>query len=241
MDISKLPRLSQTPAHSANPSDATAEATGPASPPTATAPHAPPQVWCGQCNAPNAPGSAYCNGCGAALRPNVNYASAGAVDPGVGAEVWLSAIVGVVLMLFGMTFAKWALTTMVGGTYSTGLTWGAPVPGQPNQHPEGSPIAYWDLAGFTALQDAALFLFGFAMVLEAVVLLAVHSRLRAKVPLLLVALTVTLTATVLNLVVCAKIVAAGALPLMSLLAVGFGGYIAVYEWRLLQHFRAARA
>ena len=34
-------------------------------------------------------------------------------------------------------------TTMSGGTYDTGLTWRIR-PGLPNQHAEGTPIGYWD-------------------------------------------------------------------------------------------------
>jgi hypothetical protein len=238
VDLSKLPKLSQTPAPP--PSDPVEAA--PVSQPSQSGfpvipvTPQPQQIWCANCHAPNPIGTRFCGNCGTELRGG---ASPARVEPGVGAEVWVSAIVGIVLMLLGLTFAKWALTTMFGGTYDTGLTWGAPVPGQPNQHPEGSPIAYWDLRGFTALQDCAIFLFGLAMVLEAIVLLVVHSRVRAKGPLLLLAITITIAATVLNLVVSVRLLGVGVTPLLSLLAVAFGGYIAAYEWRLYQHFHRA--
>jgi hypothetical protein len=239
VDLSKLPKLSQTPAPPPN---------DPAEP--APAPHAsqpgfpvvpvtpqPQQTWCANCHAPNPIGTRFCGNCGAELRAGA--ASPASVEPGVGAEVWISAIVGIVLMLIGWDFAKWALTTLFGGTYDTGFTWGAPAPGDANSHPEGSLIGYWDLAGFHALQNCALFLFGLAMVLEAIVLLVVHSRIRAKRPLLAFALTITLVATILNLVVAARLLGIGVIPLMSMLAVAFGGYIAVYEWRLYQYFQQA--
>ena len=232
MDISKLPRLSQTSAPP--PQDAPEPATPPPAeagfpvvhpaPPTARAA----TVWCRHCNAPNSPTSAYCSGCGAQLRA---VAPVG-VEPGIGAEVWVSAIVGIVLMLLGINFAKWALTTMFGGTYQTNATW-------QTLERFGEPVSYWELQGFAALQDMAIFLFGFAMVLEAIVLLVVYSRIRAKRPLLIVALTITLVATVLNLIVAARLFGAGFVPLMSLLAVAFGGYIAAYEWRLFRYFQSA--
>ena len=102
----------------------------------------------------------------------------------------------------------------------------------------GQEVDYFDLEGFTAWTDTAIFLFGLAMVLEAAMLTVVYSRLGGKVALTSVALLVTILATALNLVVCFKLFGAGIMPLMSALAVAFGGYMAVYEWRLLQQLRA---
>jgi hypothetical protein len=230
MDISKLPRLSQTsqPAEAGTPADA------PLGTPVATTPPASATTWCARCNAPNPAGTRYCGNCGAELYGGGSpgaFAPPADVQPGVGAEVWISAIVGVVMMLIGMNFAKWAVAALSGHAYQTNVTW------QVGER-AGQMVEYWDLEGFTALQDAAFFLFGLAMLLEAVVvLLSVHSRMGAKKPLLLFALAITLAATALNLLVSVKLFAIGLIPLMSLLAVGFGGYIAAYEWRLYQHFQ----
>jgi hypothetical protein len=245
MDLSKLPRMSHTPSPPPpNPAETAPQPVPPDAafpvivPPTAS--EAAP-VHCNQCGAANPAGSRFCSGCGNEFRAAAAVAYAeGHFDrsPGIGAEVWLSAILGVILMLVGMSFAKWALVSMAGATYDTGLTWGAPIPDQPNQHAEGSPIGYWELSdGVTALQDMAIFLFGLAMVLEAVVLVVVHSRVRSKRPLLFFALAITLIATALNLIVAGKLFAASVLPFLSLLCVGFGGYIAAYEWKLLKYFR----
>jgi hypothetical protein len=242
MDLSKLPRMSHTP--SPPPPDPAETAPQPVPPDAAfpvivppTASEAAP-VHCNRCGAWNPAGSRFCSGCGTDMRaPAAATFGVGALEtPGIGAEVWLSAIIGVALMLYAHSFLGWALTTMTGGTYDTGLTWGAPVPDQPNQHAEGSAIEYWELSN--ALPDMAISLFGLAMVLEAIVLAVVHSRIRSKRPLLFFALSVTLIATALNLVVAGKLFSAGVLPLLSILAVGFGGYIAAYEWKLLKHFRA---
>jgi hypothetical protein len=239
MDISKLPRLSQTPAHATGGEPAPEATAEPAvGSPSLVSPPAAETTWCPTCHAPNSTGSAFCNNCGARLRGNANSSTvaraghAADLGPGIGAEVWLSAVIGAVVMFMGINFARWALTTMTGGTFQTNVNWTAgPKAGQ--------PVAYWELDGFTALQDTALFLFGFAMVLEAIVLVAVHRGGRGRVPLLVFAISITLLATALNLLVAMKLIAAGFLPLASLLAVGFGGYIAAYEWRLLQHYRGS--
>ncbi|MGH7213799.1 MAG: hypothetical protein ACREIT_03430, partial [Tepidisphaeraceae bacterium] len=90
------------------------------------------------------------------------------------------------------------------------------------------------LQGFTALTDTAIFLFGLAMVFEAVALIAASRPTRARRALLALALLVTLVATAFNLFVTVRLFGAGITPWISLLAVAFGGYIAMYEWRLLQ-------
>jgi hypothetical protein len=141
-------------------------------------------------------------------------------------------------MLLGRSFARWAIAAMTGRPFDTGVTWAE---GNDAGHPAGQPVGYWDLEGFAALNDSALFLFGLAMVLEALVLALVFTKFRAKVPLILLAFGITVIATAYNLFVSFKLLTAGLIPLMSMLAVAFGGYIAVYEWRLLQQFRGAPA
>src|SRR5205809_967388 len=75
---------------------------------------------------------------------------------------------------------------------------------------------------------------------EAAVLALVNTRFRAKVALVMFALFITVLATLYNIVVAVKLLTVNTLPITSLLAVAFGGYIAVYEWRLLQQLRLAR-
>jgi hypothetical protein len=53
-----------------------------------------------------------------------------------------------------------------------------------------------------------------------------------------VALAMTLAAVFYNLVTCAVLFHDGITPLISMLAVGFGGYMALSEWLML---RAARS
>lgn len=225
MDLSKLPRLSKTedPPPGASASDPPPVATAP--PPAAAA------NYCLQCGAPLRAGARFCESCGARLAGR--YAGAPeyeASDGGVAAEVWVSAIIGGVLMLIGRSFAGWLLATLAGHEYHTGVFW-------TDGALEGQEVKYWQLAGLTALSDSATFLFGLAMVLEAAALAAAATRFRHKVPLVAVALTITVLATAYNLFVAGKMFTINVLPTVSLLAVAFGGYIAFYEWRLLQRLR----
>ena len=228
MDLSKLPRLSKTDTPSPTPvaADGAPPPIEPSVPPVAA------RAFCLQCGAPLRPGARFCDSCGAKVATDVvDYASNRVrADPGVGAEVWLSAVIGVVLMLMGRSFGGYLLAKVTGQPYHTNVSWTA-------GPKEGQEVAYWELDGFTALSDSAIWLFGLAMVLEAVVLAVVNTRFKAKVGLLRVALFVTVVATAYNLFVSFKMLAGGVLPIMSLLAAGFGGYIAVFEWRLLQQLR----
>ena len=233
MDLSKLPRLSKT-----EPGDApqpVADVT-----PNASDPAKAPGSFCTHCGAPLRAGARFCDSCGAATAAGVvDYAprsGAGgyAADPGVGAEVWVSAVIGIALMLMGRSFGGYLLATITNQPYHTNVTW---MEG-PN---EGKEVAYWDLSGRQALSDSAIWLFGLAMVLEAAALGLINTRMRGKGGLLTVALAITVLATVYNIAVSVRLLADGTLPIMSLLAVAFGGYIALFEWRLLQTLRAARA
>jgi hypothetical protein len=234
MDLSKLPRLSRT--DSPPPPDAPGPETAPP-PPGGFEPvmaSAPATTQYCQCGAPLRSGARFCDSCGApvagAAAPQRAIYVGG--DAGVGAEVWLSAIIGAFLMLLGRSFGAWLIAKVTGQTYVTGATWST-------SEREGQPVAYWELEGFTALNDSAIFLFGLAMVLEAVVLAMMNTRFRRKAGLVTVALLITIAATAFNLFVSIKLLTANTMPLWSLLAVAFGGYIAVFEWRLLQQLRPA--
>ena len=156
--------------------------------------------------------------------------NAAPITAGVGAEIWISAIVGIVLILLGRSFGAWAFTTLTGGTYETGVNWiSGPLTGQ--------PVGYWDLAGGTAWTDSGIFLLGVVLVLEAIVLLVATTARRKPIPLIGFALALTVAATVYNGIVAGILFTMNLLPLLSILAFGFGGYIAAYEYRLLKQAR----
>lgn len=225
MDLSKLPKLSQTPAppgQTSAPADVGDDGTPP--PAVATSPYT---VWCRECHVPNLPGSRFCAGCGGKMKADTDSP----LGVAMGAEVWISAALGVLFMLLGRSFGGWLLAKATGETYETGYIW-------PDSSPlAGQPVAYWDLDGFVALTESAIFLFGFAMLLEAVALAVVYSRFRAKRPVLVLALLIAAAATIYNLVVSITLFQAGIMPLYSLFAVAFGGYMLACEWRLLPETR----
>ena len=193
MDLSKLPRLSQS----------KGQVPGEASPAAEKLPEAQP----------------------AASQP-VAYNTEPPVGPGEVGNIWLSLIIGLVVMLMGLNFAKWAMATLLGQTYDTGYLW-----------PDGRPVAYWELQGHTAVSDSALFLFGLACVLEAAAMAAAHARPRLRTATVSVALLTTLLATAYNAVACVVLFRDNVTPLLSLLAVGFGGYMAFAEWGMLRSRR----
>jgi hypothetical protein len=205
MDLSKLPRMSKTDRPPNDPEDAPLVAE------TAEVPPAAP---------PAAP-----------VRPVEEVYEPGTA--GIGAEVWLSAVIGLICLLMGRNFAGWLLARLTGRTYHTGVNW---VEGPR----AGTEVAYTELLGAPIWTDSAMFLFGLALMFEAVVLATVHSRFRAKRPLLVVALAVAVVATAYNVFVALRLLMDGALPLMSLLAAAFGGYIAAHEWALLKRLPRSR-
>jgi hypothetical protein len=183
MDLSKLPRLSNTPTSPA-PEPAAAEAPKPV---IAAAPSA--------------------------------MALAG--------DVWISLIVGVLLIVMGFRFAKYAACALAGRTYDTGVTW----TDGPNA---GTPVGFWELDGHEALTDTAMFLFGLVLALDAGAMVAgaVLSG-RAARTIVVAFMALTIAGTLFNLYAAIVLWAAGIVPILSALAVAFGGYIFVSQARQL--------
>src|SRR5438128_1802166 len=99
MDLSKLPKLSQTPQQTSEPR-AGDGASSPA-PPAIGVEH------CRACGTPLRIGARFCDGCGAVVPRAGDAPEAGA------AEIWISAIFGIVFILIGKTFGAylWSLIT----------------------------------------------------------------------------------------------------------------------------------
>jgi hypothetical protein len=203
MDMSKLPRLSQT-----NKDDAPEPVAGQ----PGVAPPPPPRA------------------------DTVEYArrDPGEYDRGysVGAEVWISVIFAIVYMFIGFNFARYMAAKVTGGTYHTNVNWTA-------GEKAGQEVDYYDLQGGTAHSDSAMFLFGLALLLEAIAMLIAHSGAPAKKFFVGFALFVTLLATAYNLFVIVKLFGMGITPLMSVIAVAIGGYMATYQWRLWKQVSAS--
>ena len=213
MDLSKLPKMSQTPAK----------------PPRDESPaHEPGEAPPGNFTVDPADDRP--------LRAHpVDYPSPHHRAPsGLGFEFWLSLVFGLLCVMLGFRFAKWAATTLTGGTFVTGWELGPPVnPGDP---PQGTPIDYWDLTGGTALTEAGLFTYGVALLLLAALLLA-SSRASAGIRRALTGagLVVAALATAVNVVAVFYLFSIGILPLYSLLAAVFGGWLTFTLWADWQH------
>jgi hypothetical protein len=186
MDLSKLPRLSETDKHAPPPQ-----------PPEESRP------------APDA------------------YQPVQVQSEGVAAQVWLSGILGLVFMLMGRNFARYLIAKLTGQEFHTGVNWTAgPKTGQ--------EVAYFELAGYTAYTDTGIFLFGLAMVLEAVVLAFVRRSTPATRALVTIALVITAGMTLFNLVLVVMLMSTNTLPIISLLVVAFGGFLTHWQWQMFQ-------
>ena len=196
MDMSKLPRLSQSPQP---PPDASPEQS------------APPPVQV----------------------PQSDYSLTR--QPGTAAEIWISLAIGLILMFMGGRFGTYVISRVTHEPFHANVTWN---PGTPR---EGQEVGYWDLdasLGFPAWTEASLWLFGLTMVVDAALLFFAGGK---RLWLVGAAFTLTCAVCAFNAFVCAKCFSAGITPLMSMVALAFGIYMAIYQWGLLKEVSAAQA
>jgi hypothetical protein len=146
---------------------------------------------------------------------------------GVGAQVWFSAILGIVFMMLGWRFASFLIATISGREFHTGAVW-------TNGPKAGQEVAYFELSGYTAWSETGIFLFGFAMVLEAIMLATVRRNTPVSRAFVGFALVVTAGMTLFNLIVVGLLFKAGLMPIWSLLVVAFGGYMTMHVWQMFK-------
>jgi hypothetical protein len=199
MDLSKLPKLSQSPPPPANDEESQ---TAPTAGQSAGVPtEAPPR----------------------AVRP-ANYEP---TPTGIPAEAWISAVLCIIFLWMGWDFAKYAGCVLTGQTYHTNINWveGAKA---------GTEVAYPELQGNVIWNDSGMLVFGLALLAEAAVLIALGTNAKFQRPLAGIGFFLAFIAAAYNVIVAGIFFNAGILPLMSLVAVAFGGYMATYLWRLFQ-------
>jgi hypothetical protein len=154
----------------------------------------------------------------------------GSADLGVSGYVWLSIILGLIFMMMGGTFARFAFAKLTGQDFHTHAVW--------QTGPKaGQEVAYFELQGYSAYTDTAVFLFGLAMVLEAGMLVLARRNTPTTQAFVAAATGVTAVMTLFNLLVCILLFQSGVMPFISVLAVGFGGFMTHSEWKILQHMR----
>src|SRR5581483_623740 len=98
----------------------------------------------------------------------------------------------------GRSFGSYLAATIMHRPFHTGVIW-------QTGNLAGQEVNYWDLEGYTALTDSGIFLFGFVIALEGIVLATVVSQIRAKRPLVSMALVLTVLVSLYNLYAAIKI------------------------------------
>jgi hypothetical protein len=205
MDLSKLPRLSETDKHTPPPAPPGQDQQ---LPPTLNPQPVPQQVY-----------------------RNYDPGADGGIGMGMGAQIWLSAILGIVFMLMGWNFARFVIAKATGQPFNTNATWtSGPKAGQ--------PVEYFELAGYTAYTDTAIFLFGLACVLEAIALAFAARNTGTSRMIVTTALALTVGMVIFNLIVAFLLFSSGIMPLASILAIAFGGWMAMFEYQLLRQMLA---
>jgi hypothetical protein len=215
---------------------ATTPAETPASQSAAPGHKSPPKDFaargCPYCAVPLRPGAKFCDNCGSPVRT--------ASDPGPGmmAEAWISVGIGILLLILCPTMTKY-LSSKVFHTHF------APYADK-DHNPNASDSAIMTLDGevtevipYTKTtpandpnfgSDLSISTFALALIVEGIAL--VLSRQPAVVGF---AILVTIAATLLNLIYVSRTLAGKyPFPLVSALAVIFGIYMALYQFRLLQ-------
>jgi hypothetical protein len=234
MDLSKLPRLSKTqtpPAPAETPPAEPAAQAGAQPLPSLTR-------ECPQCQAPLRSGAKFCDSCGLPLR-----SPSSDVAPGVSAEAWISVGIGILILLFFPTMMKFVSSKVLhtkfapfpdgngGWVDSANMTdlSGAVIEVRPytKTTPENSPN-FWNDLSITA--------FAWALIIEGIALVLSRRPL-----VVLFALLVTVSATLLNLGFFVGTFSKYGLAPISGLAVIFGVYMSIFEFRLFQAVRSESA
>jgi hypothetical protein len=213
MDLSKLPRLSNTttPPPSNDPD--------PAPPPPDLVPttSAPTAGYCA-CGAPLRAGARFCDSCGSPVAAAATFAQPRDTDAGTGAEVWLSIAIGLLLIL--MSPRIWQYYLMPGS-----FTWTF-------NDADGNPLPYRQTTFFWS--DLGIALFALVLILEGLAIAFARRRW-----VVAAAFGLTVLTTVYNLAYLLYTFNQG-VAILSAFAVAFGVYIAIFEWRLLRELRPAK-
>ncbi len=150
-----------------------------------------------------------------------------APPPGIGAEIWFSAIIGLIFLALGWTFGKYLTTTLSHQPFHTQVIWQTgPL--------AGTEVGYWDLEGGTAFSDSAIFLMGVALLIDVVCLVASFKTTSRRRAWIIFSLAIMFSVVIYNGFVCVKLLNFGFTPILSLLAIALGGYSIFYQWAMLR-------
>ena len=193
MDMSKLPRMSQTPPPPAEVTPEISNAEGRSAPgiPAAQAQRA--------------------------YRQEVDYGT----EPTVSlAEAWISIAIGLILM-FVSTAGRF-LEYLTSSNFSWNFI-----------DPTGAPLPYRQTVFFWG--DVAIFAFSLLLIIDGLILFT------RKPALVTIAFAFTVVTVLMNFFYVVRMMNGYGFQLWSAIAVAFGVYIALFQWRLLQSLRMSRA
>jgi hypothetical protein len=138
----------------------------------------------------------------------------------VGPDAWISIAIGVLLLLMNSRLWQYFL-------FRSRFTWTF-------QDPQGNPLEYPQTVFFWG--DLAMVSFAIVLIVEGLVL-----ALARRPAMIAAAMALTVVATLLNLGYVVTMLGTGyGLQFMSALAVAFGVYIAMNQWRMLSYLRPRR-
>lgn len=130
--------------------------------------------------------------------------------------VWITIILGLLFIFFGMNFAKWSVANLAGKPFPTGVEWAA-------GEKRGQQVEYWELQGHTALAEMGQFILGVSLILEAIILAWVLRRWRGWRIALHLAIGIALLATAINAYATIRVMIFGLPPIVSLVALALSG------------------
>ena len=133
--------------------------------------------------------------------------------------VWISLVIGLLFLMLGANFARWATAKASGHEFATGWL-----------QPDGvTPVRYFELQGGTAWSETGFFVMGVALLIDALLLFFVYGSRTPKPALILAALAATGLALAINLGVAGYVFSLGILPFSSMIAVLVGGVMLFEE------------
>jgi hypothetical protein len=145
------------------------------------------------------------------------YAAPGNHSTGIG-NAWISLVLGLLFTWLGFRFAKWAVATISGRTFDTGIPW-------TSGDKAGQMVEYWEIYGYAALTDMAMFTIGVALLLDALILFFAIRRGSVNRLLVMLGAGITAIALLVNIGVCVKLLGAGVTPIFSIVAILVGGFM----------------
>jgi hypothetical protein len=144
----------------------------------------------------------------------IHYHHVEQATPG-GPEAWISAAMGALLLVLNPRLIQYITSP---STFGAKWTF---------SDPQGQPLAYTKTVFFWG--DLAITAFCVVLILDAIVLLKARSR-----ALIAVALAITVIVVAGNLAYFLATFNTYGLSMASALAVAYGGYVAIFQWRLIK-------